>query len=341
MFKAQYVLLALLTLTFASVGQAQEKKASGETSVKIEEVNKEAEQSVKKTSENDEADQVITNKKLRAESGSLSKWSVSTSLNYSGGSLEKPGDAVRPNIRNGLGTPALANVQGGVGIKYRTSTLTSLKLGVGLKMTTPFQDKAKTNDPELLQEFSRNDDKLEVDNPTLTFTKLAKLGTVQSVSIISGTGYTAQYYRDRGIAADVTLQQVFIKEVGTSGLSLGLLFAGQGNAFNKSANTAFTSGSKKRLGDMRADYSLGAYPFAEYVINDRFNLRTISGLWVYDHTDSTSSFWRLNKQVIYQSIGVGISITRDFYLYPNVQFLPENIRSDMTNVAMQANINVF
>ncbi len=333
MMNTQHLLAAILTLSLVGTAQAQEKKkASGETSVKIEEVKTSAESEVKRTSENDEADQVITNKKLRAETGSLSKWSVSTSLAYSGGSLEKPGAAVRPNIRNGLGTPALANIAGGVGIKYRTSALTSLKLGVGVKMTTPFQEKAETNSARIQKEFKRNDDKIEVDNPSLGFTQLAKLGTVQSVSMLTGTMYTSQFTRDLGYVADLTAQQIFIKEVGTSGVSLGLLLGASMGTFDKNSNA-----DKMNQGD----YSLGAYPFLEYVINDRFNLRTISGVWTYEHNRADANFWRLNKNPIYQSVGLGISITRDIYLYPNIQFLPENIRSDLTNVALSTNINVF
>lgn len=333
MFNTQHLLAAILTLSFVGVAQAQEKKkASGETSVKIEEVHQEAVDAVKKSSENDEADQVITNKKLRADTGSLSKWSISTSLGYSGGSLEKPAAAVRPNIRNGLGTPALANVAGGVGIKYRTSALTSLKLGVGLKMTTPFQDKTDSKDAGIQEEFKRNDDKVDVDNPNLAFTKLAKLGTVQSVSMLTATAYTGQFFRDRGYQTDLTAQQIFIKEIGTSGVSLGMLLAASMATFDKN-----DAASKNRQGD----YSLGAYPFAEYVINDRFNLRTISGVWNYEHLRADASFWRLSKNPIYQSVGLGISITRDIYLYPNIQFLPENIRSDLTNVALSTSINVF
>ena len=43
----------------------------------------------------------------------------------------------------------------------------------------------------------------------------------------------------------------------------------------------------------------------------------------------------------YQSMGIGMAVTRDIYLYPNVQFLPLDMRSDLTNVGMSANISFF
>lgn len=341
MLKAQSLVVALLALS--SVGYAAEKqKASGETSVKMEDVNKEAEQAVKKSSENDEADQVITNKKLRAESGSLSKWSVSTSLNYKGGSVEKPGDAVRPNIMAAQGTPALAAIAGNVGIKYRTSKLTSATLGVGLAMTAPFQSKAKSNDPGIQEEFKRSNNKLEANDPSLTLTMLNKMGKVQSVTNLVGGVYTTQYYRDLGFANTATLQQIFAYDVGASGLTLGVSFQINAYGFDKNKNTVVGQGKTAyTLGSRRSDWGAGIYPYMEYTINDRFSLRTISGLWLYQHNDMDSNFWRMRKLQIYQSVGVGISVTRDIYIYPNVQFLPENIRSDMTNVAINTNINVF
>lgn len=345
MLKVQYLLFALLTLSFASVGLAQEKKASGETSTKLEEVHQEAEKAARSPG-SDEADQVITNKKLRAETGSLSKWSISTSLRYQGGSVEKPGSAVRPNILGSKGTPALSRIMGDVGVKYRTSKLTSLTLGVGLVMTTPFQEKADTKgyNPKagaaIQRQFARNDDKLEANDPSLAFTKLTKLGSVQSVTSVIGTSYTTQVYRDLGYAAGLTLQQIFAYDIGTSGLTLGANFQVSANAFDKGKNT-FSAAAGGPAGYERADYSLGFYPFMEYTINDKFSLRTISGLYLYEHTDMDSNFWRLNKNTIYQSVGVGISVTRDIYLYPNVQFLPENIRADMTNIGLNTNINVF
>jgi hypothetical protein len=89
-----------------------------------------------------------------------------------------------------------------------------------------------------------------------------------------------------------------------------------------------------------SDSVSGLYPAAEYEINDTYNLRTVFGFQVYEQLrrqdDST-----FNKRKVYQSVGLGISVTRDVFLYPNIQFIPSDIRSDRTNVAISANINVF
>jgi len=54
---------------------------------------------------------------------------------------------------------------------------------------------------------------------------------------------------------------------------------------------------------------------------------------------SAANTWE--KLKVYQSVGLGISVTRDIFLYPNIQFIPSDIRSDRTNIAMSASINIF
>jgi len=337
----QNLVLALLVFMFASVGHAQEDtKASGETSVKIEEVHKEAEQSVKKSSENDEADQVITNKKLRAETGSLSKWSISTTFDYFGGTIEKPGDAVRPDLTASGDQPTLASMYGSVGVKYRTSKLTSLTLGIGLSMVTPFNESTKSDDEGINSYFKSSDDKLQASNPSLSFSVLNKIGGVQSVTQIVNSWYTEDFFRDRGNLTSLDFSQTFAYDIGASGLSIGMTFLGGYGFFDKPKN-ARLKGGKESIGTLRSNYNIGAYPFVEYVINDTFNIRTTSNVWAYRHVDAETNAWTFKKTPIYQSIGVGISVARDVYLYPNVQFLPENIRSDMTNVAVSSNFNIF
>ena len=72
-----------------------------------------------KTEGTDEADQVITNRRLRATEGSLSKWSVSTYWNYQGGSMSDPTDPERPNIVSGGNVETLQSLSGEVVVNFR------------------------------------------------------------------------------------------------------------------------------------------------------------------------------------------------------------------------------
>lgn len=275
----------------------------------------------------DEADQVITNRRLRADSGSLSKWSVSTYFNYQGGSLADPLKPERPNIVNGADALTLQSLVGEVGIRYRLSALDSLTLSTGLFMTTPFHDSIDTDNAKLEKTFDDTHQELTVSDPAIKFTHLDKFFGVQSVSLIKPTLITNNQQKDAGYEASFLFSQTFMQEVGKTGFSYGAGLQALFYTFNN---------DNQNLSDSVS----GLYPAAEYEINETYNLRTVFGFQVYEQLRSQDN-GTFNKRKVYQSVGLGISVTRDIYLYPNVQFIPSDIRSDRTNIAISANINVF
>lgn len=309
-----------LSFTVSAEEQKDVNGTGGESSVKMEEAKGQAGE--------EDVDQLITNRKLRAETGSKSKVSVSTSFNYNGATVKQPGARIRPNIRAAANTPAFASLSGSVAAKYRLGTKDSVSAGVGLRMFVPFHDSLNKSKVSI---GTRTVERSDVFDPSVDLTHVDKLGSLQSVTSLGVTAMTTDFSRAAGYVANIGLSQTLIKDVGTTGLSLGLYSAIDGSVFDK-----FDDEAKA----MSADYSVGFYPFLEYVINDTLNLRTISGLWVYDHSRAETNPWTFEKNKIYQSVGLGISVTRDVYLYPNIQFLPEDVRADLTNVALSANINI-
>ncbi|BEV68389.1 hypothetical protein Bb109J_c1809 [Bdellovibrio bacteriovorus] len=97
-------------------------------------------------------------------------------------------------------------------------------------------------------------------------------------------------------------------------------------------------GSFDVAGDSRYDYGVGLFPFAEYAFNDDYSFRTVFGYFQFAKYEEQGDLIQMEP---YQSMGVGISVTRDIYVYPNVQFTPKDIRADRTNVAVSANLNLF
>ncbi|MNT01942.1 hypothetical protein D3C72_1364290 [compost metagenome] len=97
-----------------------------------------------------------------------------------------------------------------------------------------------------------------------------------------------------------------------------------------------------KQGAQQDDFGYGLYPFAEYSFNDTYSFRTVFGYFQMVHYKETETDKaRVEAQTPYQSMGVGISVSRDIYLYPNIQFTPLDIRDDRTNVALSANLNLF
>ncbi len=275
----------------------------------------------------DKADQLITNRRLRADSGSLSTWSVSSSWNYQGGSLAFPKEPQRPNIVKGADALQLQNLTGDIGVRHRFTKLFSLTASTGVFWTTPFHDTIKTKDPKLKENFDENHQKLTVNDPLLKATYLNKFAFLQMVTNFKGTLVTNNQQKLDGYRWSYYLSQQFMHNIEGTKFSYGGNIALQFYTFSKE-NPALT------------DQVFGVYPAVEYEISDKVMFRTAFGQWVYQHLRNQDN-WTYEKRKVYQSVGFGILLSRDVFLYPNIQYIPSDIRSDRTNIALSTNINFF
>lgn len=277
--------------------------------------------------ETDEVDQLITNRRLRADSGSLSQWSVSTSFNYQGGSLSKPLDAARPNISQGADVLTLQSLSGGVGVKYRMTKRFSLTGGIGLFMTTPFHSSIKTNDPELKRNFDINHQKITINDPVLRGTYVGKFYSFQSVTDVEVSLITNNQLKLEGYRWSYSFAEYLMHQIEGTKFSYGGGFSADFYSFSR------------RNGDL-TDQVLAFYPAMEYEINQTFNFRTVFGAFAYQHIVREDS-GTYEKRKAYQSLGLGVTLSRNFFLYPNIQYIPSDIRSDRTTIALSGNVNFF
>lgn len=313
------VLAAIPTLGMAQTTKVEKKETKAAPATQ--------EVTVQADKKEDEADQVITNRRLRADAGSLSKWSAAMYFNYQGGSLANPTQPERPNITNGKDALTLQNLTGELGVRYRLSSLDSLTASTGFFMTTPFHSEIDTNNAALKKNFDENSQELNFADPFLKYTHLDRVFGLQSVTTLKPLLITNNQQKEAGYKASYFISQIFMKDLGKTGFSYGGAFQGIWYDFNNDNPNLSRN-------------VVGFYPAAEYVINDTFNLRTVFGWQVYEqYRSQDSGTW--TKRKVYESVGVGISLTRDIFLYPNIQFIPSDIRLDRTNVAISANINLF
>jgi hypothetical protein len=287
-------------------------------------VNKKAKEDV------DKADELITNRRFRASNGSLSKFSLNTSISYSGGSLDKPFAADRPNISNAGDTTSIAGISGTLNGSYRLNKLNRLNIGTGIQMLAPFNSTIDTDDPRAQKEFDDNRGKLDITNPYLSYTHMNKFFGVQTVATAGIKEYTASNLRDAGYKNDVSFSLNTMYNVGKTGFSFGALMLYSKFFFDD--NDA----------DLRAnqnDVVYGFLPQAEYVINDTFNIRTIvRSNWYQNSKADTNDF---DQRPVTQSVGLGISVSRNIFLYPNIQFVYKDLQAANTNIGFTANINMF
>lgn len=269
-------------------------------------------------------DQEITNAKMRAESGSKSKFSGSISASYSGGSIENPLSATRPNLSGDPDVPTFSSGGGSTSLRYRINKNVSATAGVGFSFIQPFQD---SNENAQANEFT-------ITNPSVGISRYGKIGGFQTSTGFSVTLGTWEGWKDINTAgtdidSSFGLSQSFTKAFGDSGFTAGISTGI--SVFNYSDN----------LKDNANNYSLGIFPFAEYQFNDTFVARTVFGYFNLRNKRRHDSSFKMVRSHEYQSIGLGIVATRDIWIYPNIQLIPDNLDIKNTNVGISATINMF
>lgn len=318
-------LLPLFLIAFSFSVLAETKKEEKKKPLDMEEVDIRPSET-KAAKATDKADEVITNRLLRASSGSLSKWSANISYNYNGGSLYKPFAAQRPNIVSGADALTLQYMNANAGIRYRINDLNSITLAAGVFWNTPFNTTIKTNDPALKKEFDQTKGDVTVNDPNLIYTNLASPWGWQVQNQFTPTFITNAQQVRSGYRASFDFASTWMKVINESNLSLGGTLEWTGYAFAKTNRNLATNVWQ-------------VYPVIEYIINDWLNLRTLWGWQVYQQTRHDDT-WTYQKRKVYQSFGTGISVTRDIFLYPNIQFIPSDLRNDRTNLGLSAYINI-
>jgi len=316
------LILAALLIS-GSAYAAEETNTAGESTMKVEDA------SGKKNTVDGNIDEEITNARMRAESGSKSKWSLSSSLGYTGGSVSRPFGKDRPNIVGEVGQQTRTSGDIGLDARYRWSKTQSLTVGTLFGLMTPFHG-----------DMDKNENQMNVFDPSMNYNLVGKVGEFQTNGYIGVSAGTSQESKgiDRQGRATISGTALRAFQNGlTMGLSADLTYSKYDTDPGANADVASASYG----GDQRTEWNLGLYPFMEYTINDMLSARTVFGYFNWQHLYGDTNRYRLLQTYVYQSIGVGISVARDIYLYPNVQFVPDNIRSDFTNVAMSATLNIF
>ncbi len=279
----------------------------------------------------EQVDDLITNNNLRAYSGSTSRWSIASAFNYNGGTVKTPLSQDRPNIADASGTTTKADLDGSISVKYNLDVKNSLMAGVGVRWIAPLEK----NGP---RDYTGTT--TDAMNPYLQYQYLYKWSGIQSVLQLSGMKWTQSDQTALGYDYQIGVDQENVYEIGTTGLSVGASISGQYQGFNKSGSYTSDSVSINDLKTVQSVYVFTVSPYLEYQLTDKVNFRTLISLWAYEHYASDNAGVFVHDKV-YQSVGVGFAVTRDIFLYPNVQFLPDQMEASLTNVALSATINLF
>lgn len=327
--KKLFVIGLVATLATAQAEEAKTSESSSTSSTKLEAIKKN--ETPANTTGQADVDDVITNRRLRAEMGSKNKFSFSTYLSYLGGSLQKPGSKTRPNITGAVGTSIKATLSGSVNARMKMTPLTSLSFGAGIGMEQPFHDAKESR-------WERS----FIANPNISLGLADKIAGIQSSSSVGATLATDNNAKSIGNVAYAGVDQTLMYDFGGSPLSVGIQLSAGKSFYNKAAGSVMSidkKGNEVLYGSEQSDLDVSAAPVAELSLNDRFNLRTLYATSAQHMIGQDIAKWKKNTP--YQSVGLGISVTRDIFVYPNIQFRPAlSISEQDTNVGVSTYINL-
>jgi hypothetical protein len=278
----------------------------------------------------EDVDDIITNIKMRAETGSKAKWSIATSMGYSSGPVNDIFSDFRPNLNGGTGSTDFTTFSGTVAGKYAINTQHSLFAGSGGRVITPLREGTPHGNADPKKNF--HGDKVDVDNPYVNYQYLYRWSGVQSALTVSNTFYTASNLKRLGYVTNTSVGQNNLWDIGKSGFTLGVTSILSFGYFDR--HTAAVKASQ-------SDYRLELTPALEYRVNDWINARTDLYIFSVQHRRNKEDLFTVVRQKVVQGFTLGFAVTRDIYISPGIQWNPSEMKPNRTTTWVSANINIF
>jgi hypothetical protein len=330
---SKLVIVGSLVIPAVLQAQTSTTSAQGSSSAKVSDLQKSEEKQK-------DIDDEITDARMRATLGSKSRFSFKSELSYSGGSVTDPFNSIRPNYRASATLESLTSLSGNVGMNYRATDKDNIGFGTGITITDPLHgDIVKNADDTRYGKKGKTTARYSVSTPYLSWSRGYRALDTQMISSVTyGHATDDDSVNSLKMIGYVSFSQTVLANFGaskwTGGASVTVQKYGYSEAINDPSVKALETAGIVR----RTDVAFGLFPFAQYSFDKTFSFRTVFGYFQFARYENYSDTYQMEP---YQSVGVGVSLTRDIYLYPNVQFTPKDIRSDRTNVALSANINLF
>ncbi|NQZ01765.1 MAG: hypothetical protein HRT45_13975 [Bdellovibrionales bacterium] len=320
---------ALIVMS-GSLANAQTTEKSSESKTKIDKMKP------GKNKVEGDIDSEVTNARMRATSGSKSKYSLSSSLSWLGGRIADPFIEERPNIVGDPSTETATSFSGSFSGRYRWTKNSSVTLGIGAGVLTPLQGNIG---------YRGRENQMNVTDPFLSYSYVGKLGRFQTINSFSVAAGTSEASQDVDNVARASWSPNFLTTIEGTKLTLGMAAGITYNFYGGDvADGEVLTDSGANIEPFLTTYSVALFPYMEYAFSDKYQFRTVFGYFNWRHIrsdDSQSPVEGLSKLNSYQSTGINMILTRDIFLYPYFQFSPDDMALDKTTLAMSATLNVF
>ena len=276
-----------------------------------------------------DVDEIITNIKMRAESGAKARYSIATAMGYSAGPLKNTFSDYRPNLSGGTGSTDFASFSFTVSGKYNLNTQHSLFAGIGGRWITPLRaGTPKSSDPA--KNFTG--DKVDVENPYITYQYLYRLWGIQNSFSASETFYTNSNLQRLGYVTNWSIGQNSLWDIGATGLTFGL---------NAAFNVGYFDKHTEKAKAAQSTYGITLTPALEYRVNKWMNARTDLYIFSVQHRRNRDELTTVVRQKVVQGFTLGFAVTRDIYISPGIQWNPSEMKPERTTTWLSANINIF
>lgn len=299
-------LAALFTLgAFVAQAETSTTTVTSESSMKVGDVLK---------NKKFEDDKEITDSKLKADSGSLSRYSLKVSLTYAGPPIGDITSEKQPNPDGSIGNNDTALI-GSIGGRYRLDTKSAISVGTGISSLTPFHGSKRT----------------DIKTPYLSYDRNARLGSVQMRNSYGVSVTTVKEYLDVGQYATLSYDNSLVYNLGASGFAVGLDSSVSGFLYNRGyENKDRTAGR----------YFVGFYPQVKYNINDKANIYTSLALGFTNPRSLSDELAMLNR-TLSGRLGAGYAFTREIYFSTFLNFYPKELRTESTTVSFSTVFSVL
>ncbi len=266
-------------------------------------------------------DKEITDIKMRAHSGSKSKYSSSFSVIYSGASLSTPGGGTKPSL-GGSRIAEPASLSGNVGLRYRINMNDSIHFSTGLQRPQPLQT-------------SEVEQPIQISTPRLGYNKTFGWGERQVSSETTLYVTTTRVRRAIGEQATAAYSFTLLNPIALSRFEVG--------ATASVWQTMFSDNPEYQAIEIRQRQNDSGYnltPTVQYKINDKCNVYTSIALFSYAHYRDNQHFFSYQSVDSTQSLGLGYAFTRDFYFSPSIIFEPNHLSAEKASYTLSTRFNL-
>lgn len=256
----------------------------------------------------------ITDAKLRAEGGSLSRYSLRFNFNYYGPTLGDVSEKDQPNPDGSIGSFQTA-LSGTMGMRYRLNSRSSIGLQGGLKVIYPLHgaERIDFSNPSLNYDYAFRAGELQMRNsPSIIFR------TVPEFTRIGQTGYVSDYHS-------------VVYDFGSSRFAVGADVSATVFVYNRAYEPK--DGKAPR-------HSIDFNPNLKFRFSDKLSFITSTNFSWWNPRAQSDGLILLNKAVN-QRIGAGYALTRDTYLNPFLAFYPQKLTTENTTLNLSTIFSIF